>query len=81
MTAQELMAAKIRGALTLEDAAAVLEKYTGRVDLAAECLGDILTALKAAREGYEIIGDTMSMQVVDSTTRALTDIRKLLGEN
>lgn len=81
MAAQELMAAKIRGALTLEDAAAVLEKYTGRVDLAAECLGDILTALKAAREGYEIIGDTMSMQVVDSTTRALTDIRKLLGEN
>ncbi len=81
MTAQELMAAKIRGALTLEDAAGILEKYTGRVDLAAECLGDILTALKAAREGYELIGDTMSMQVVDSTTRALTDIKKLLGEN
>ena len=35
----------------------------------------------ATVEGYEIIGDTMSMQVVDSTTRALTDIRKLLGEN
>ena len=81
MTAQELMAAKIRGALTLEDAAAVLEKYTGRVVLAAECLGDILTALQAAREGYAIIGDQMSIQVVDSTTRALSDIRKLLGEN
>lgn len=81
MKAQELMAAKVRGALTLEDAAGLLEKYVGRVDLAAECLGDILTALQAAREGYEIIGDTMSIAVVDSTTRALADIKKLLGES
>lgn len=81
MTAQEIMAAKVRGALTLEDAAGILEKYVGRVDLAAECLGDILTALQAAREGYEIVGDQMSLQVINSTTRALTDIKKLLGEN
>lgn len=81
MTQQEMIAAKVRGALTLEDAVVVLKKHVADTTLAAECLGDVLTALTSAREGYEIIGDTISIKLINSMTGALTDIKALLERN
>lgn len=78
MTPLEVIAAKVRGADNNADGAAILKRHGADVDLAAECLGDILTALTSAKEGYEIIEDKQSGQLVTSLTNAITDIKSLL---
>lgn len=78
MTPLETLAAKVRGAENNADGAAILKRHGADVDLATECMADILTALVSAKEGYDIIEDKQGAQLVNSLTNAITDIKSLL---